>query len=103
MANEEEVKQPYVLEKVEDLIQEYLNFTLPDNCSEVQRVETRKTFIAGMYQGYALLQNLVSSVVDDAKLNECHANYVQQLEALRLEVLKDRSTPTYDNSVNTEA
>lgn len=86
--NQVEKEEVNLVTNLEDEVQKFLDYTLPVPCEEIQRVETRKAFIAGMYNGYQILHTmLVTHPNDSEKQNEFHNNYVTQLEEMRKEVL----------------
>ena len=86
--NQVEKEEVKLVMNLEDEVQKFLDYTLPVPCEEIQRVETRKAFIAGLYNGYQILHTLISTHSGDVvKQNEFHVNYVTQLEEMRKEVL----------------
>ena len=85
----EEVKQEqpqYIVKNLDEEVNRFLELTLPVNCGEIQREETAKAFKAGMFHGYALFQELVTNVTDEATLNQIHQIYADKLEEWRIQL-----------------
>mgnify|MGYP003595871270 CR=1 FL=1 len=86
--NQVEKEEVKLVTNLEDEVQKFLDYTLPVPCEEIQRVETRKAFIAGLYNGYQILHAMIAAYPGDGeKQNEFHTIYVTQLEEMRKEVL----------------